>query len=45
MTSKPIHYDGSVPAEANTESVTSELLQITDEMRLNISANPYEVKA
>ncbi|MDR7077017.1 hypothetical protein J2Y03_002040 [Neobacillus niacini] len=43
MTNNPIHYDGSIQ---NNESSTSsaavnEPFTLTDEMRVNISGNPY----
>ncbi|WP_211274893.1 hypothetical protein [Bacillus marinisedimentorum] len=42
MEGKPIHYDGSVqnPQNPNGESV-NETFKLTEEMRVNISANPY----
>ena len=44
MEGKPLHYDGSIQkvVEANDAS-TSESFKLTDEMRANISANPYLV--
>ncbi len=43
MSEKPLHYDGSIQANENSsaESIVSEPFTLTDEMRMNISANPY----
>ena len=45
MEGKPLHYDGSIQkiGEADVTS-TSESFKLTDEMRANISANPYSVE-
>lgn len=43
MTNKPIHYDGSIQnneSSTNTPAV-NEAFTLTDEMRANISGNPY----
>ncbi|SFJ88312.1 hypothetical protein SAMN04487936_10563 [Halobacillus dabanensis] len=44
MKQKPIHYDGSGQVAENVETPVDEPLEVTDEMRKNISANPYEIK-
>jgi len=43
MENKPFHYDGSVQAEAGQGEyqAAEETFEITDEMRKNISGNPY----
>jgi hypothetical protein len=42
MEGKAIHYDGSVQANGSAnDSVTNEPFVITDEMRNDISGNPY----
>lgn len=43
MSEKPIHYDGSIQnsESSNDEGTVNEQFQLTDEMRLNISGNPY----
>ncbi|WP_174732417.1 hypothetical protein [Mesobacillus harenae] len=43
MNDKPLHYDGSVPVEgaSSSEQAVNEF-KITDEMRKNISGNPFE---
>lgn len=42
MESKPIHYDGSTQyTEASIEDHSNESFVLTDEMRTNISGNPY----
>ncbi|WP_332634929.1 hypothetical protein [Halalkalibacter flavus] len=43
MENKPLHYDGSIQKnETGTTEAISEPFQLTDEMRENISGNPYE---
>lgn len=46
MDGKPIHFDGSNQAAetTNEDSVVKEPFKLTDEMRINISSNPYEIK-
>jgi hypothetical protein len=43
MTNKPVHYDGSIQNnEASAANTTvNEPFTLTDEMRANISGNPY----
>jgi hypothetical protein len=43
MEGKPLHYDGSVQNtdSSNLESPVNETFKLTDEMRVNISGNPY----
>jgi hypothetical protein len=43
MTNSPIHYDGSIQSnESSTaNSTVNESFPLTDEMRANISGNPY----
>jgi hypothetical protein len=43
MTNKPIHYDGSIQNndDATANSTVNEPFILTDEMRTNISGNPY----
>jgi hypothetical protein len=42
MEGKPIHYDGSIQNNGDTISdFTNEPFKLTDEMRVNISGNPY----
>lgn len=43
MSEKPQHYDGSIQnSESSNGNVTvNEPFQLTDEMRMNISGNPY----
>jgi len=43
MEVKPLHYDGSVQNtdSSNLDSPENEPFKLTDEMRVNISANPY----
>ncbi|MFD2680461.1 hypothetical protein [Bacillus seohaeanensis] len=45
MDGKPIHYDGSVQNNGilEGESTVKEQVKMTDEMRLNISGNPYTI--
>jgi hypothetical protein len=45
MDGKPLHYDGSVQNEyaENSEKNANEKFIITDEMRKNISVNPYGI--
>ncbi|WP_171016966.1 hypothetical protein [Pseudalkalibacillus caeni] len=45
MDGKPIHYDGSTQIGGNfkNELKTTEPFKLTDEMRANISGNPYEI--
>lgn len=40
MEQKPLHYDGSVQAEHESQQPASEPLQITDEM-----SNPYFIES
>ena len=46
MSEKPLHFDGSVQqAEStNNDSVANEPFTLTDEMRMNISGNPYTIE-
>lgn len=46
MEGKPLHYDGSIQHESVTssESNLNETLKITDEIRKNISGNPYFIE-
>jgi hypothetical protein len=43
MDGKPIHYDGSIQNNESSESdtIVNEPFRLTDEMRVNISGNPY----
>ncbi len=43
MTNKPIHYDGSIQniETSASNSTVNEQFTLTDEMRANISGNPY----
>ncbi|WP_338786035.1 hypothetical protein [Metabacillus sp. FJAT-53654] len=41
MESKPLHYDGSIQNVDVIESEVREAFELTDEMRKNISGNPY----
>lgn len=43
MEKSPLHYDGSVQAneESKGEMVVNEPFVLTDEMRKNLSGNPY----
>jgi hypothetical protein len=43
MENKPLHYDGSVQnLQASTSDTTAiEPFKMTDEMRANVSGNPY----
>jgi hypothetical protein len=43
MTNKPIHYDGSIQNNESSTNTTAvnEAFTLTDEMRTNISGNPY----
>lgn len=43
MTNKPIHYDGSIQNNETSasNSTVNEPFTLTDEMRANISGNPY----
>lgn len=41
MEERPLHYDGSVQNEQSANEETNEPFKLTDEMRLNISGNPY----
>ncbi len=43
MDGKPIHYDGSVQNNgiSEGESTVTEPVKMTDEIRVNISGNPY----
>lgn len=44
MEGKPNHYDGSVQAEAKSNDLNgNEPFQLTDEMRANISGNPFVI--
>lgn len=48
MENKPIHYDGSVQVNdennTNSDAITNETLEITDEMRKNIGGNPFVIE-
>lgn len=46
MSEKPFHFDGSVQqtVSANNDSVANETFTLTDEMRMNISGNPYTIE-
>jgi hypothetical protein len=41
MESKPLHYDGSIQNIDVIESEANEAFELTDEIRKNISGNPY----
>ena len=42
MESKPLHYDRSIQnVDANDNEANNEVFELTDEMRKNISGNPY----
>ncbi len=43
MTNKPVHYDGSMQSNETSaaNSTVNEPFTLTDEMRANISGNPY----
>ncbi|MCT8137781.1 hypothetical protein H1D32_08440 [Anaerobacillus sp. CMMVII] len=42
MEGKPNHYDGSIQHNNDAENhLTEEPFQLTDEMRANLSGNPY----
>lgn len=41
MEEKPLHYDGSVQNVQITNEEVNESFKITEEMRLNISGNPF----
>jgi hypothetical protein len=43
MENKPPHYDGSIQNnnDFKSEANNSEVFELTDEMRKNISGNPY----
>lgn len=43
MENKPLHYDGSIQNinEVKSEASNNEAFELTDEMRKNISGNPY----
>jgi hypothetical protein len=43
MTNNPIHYDGSIQNNESSvaNSAANEPFTLTDEMRANISGNPY----
>jgi hypothetical protein len=43
MNDKPLHYDGSTQSEviSTNESILGEPFVLTDEMRKNISGNPF----
>ena len=43
MTNQPIHYDGSIQnnESSTANSTVNEHFTLTDEMRANISGNPY----
>lgn len=43
MENKPLHYDGSIQnlQASNSDATSNEPFMITDEMRANISGNPY----
>lgn len=43
MEQKPLHFDGSVQNtdSSNLDSTVNEPFKLTEEMRANISTNPY----
>ncbi|WP_243296507.1 hypothetical protein [Bacillus litorisediminis] len=43
MENKPLHYDGSIQSnhQLENEESSNEAFEITEEMRKNISGNPY----
>jgi hypothetical protein len=42
MENKPVHYDGSgINDEVFKQNSQQEDIQVTDEMRSNLSGNPY----
>jgi hypothetical protein len=44
MDQKPVHYDGSVQINAQSnENAIQESFTMTDEMRKNIGRNPYSL--
>lgn len=47
MDAKPLHYDGSMHnASANdSETIVNKSVNLTDEMRKNISGNPYVMES
>lgn len=46
MENKPVHYDGSAhnDEQLKNEAYSNETFELTDEMRKNISGNPYFTK-
>lgn len=46
MDGKPIHFDGSVQNNdlSNLDSMLNEPFTLTDEMRSNISGNPFGIE-
>ncbi|GAA0328572.1 hypothetical protein GCM10008967_18820 [Bacillus carboniphilus] len=46
MENKPVHYDGSAHNDEllKNEDNSNETFELTDEMRKNISGNPYFTK-
>jgi hypothetical protein len=46
MENKPLHYDGSIQnnIDLKSEANNNEVFELTDEMRNNISGNPYMSK-
>lgn len=42
MENKPLHYDGSIQNSDTSDSqLVNEPFKLTDEMRVNISGNPF----
>ncbi|WP_256464008.1 hypothetical protein [Halobacillus salinarum] len=44
MEQNPVHYDGRGNLDEKVIPKEKEVLEITDEMRKNISGNPFELK-
>lgn len=46
MDGKPLHYDGSVQNNdvSNLDSTVHESFQLTDEVRSNLSGNPFVIE-
>lgn len=47
MENKPNHYDGSLPVNSatNENSAQNDSFTVTDEMRANISGNPFFIES
>jgi hypothetical protein len=46
MSDKPLHFDGSIQKSEspNSDVTVYEPFLLTDEMRMNISGNPYTIE-